>query len=110
MIGLSSNYPVYTKEYSEPKKGDTPNPVSVYGRTKLESERLIQSLTNRYFIVRTQWLYGKNGNNFVKTMINAAKSQQSHQRNRPKQRSIYDQGGSAAIWRQDHIRQLSGDF
>lgn len=48
---------------------DKPAPQTVYGKTKLAGEQLVQSLSNHYFIVRTSWLYGKSGNNFVKSML-----------------------------------------
>ena len=52
---------------------DIPEPVSVYGKTKLLGEEYIKQFCSRYFIVRTAWLYGYNGKNFVKTIIKAAK-------------------------------------
>jgi dTDP-4-dehydrorhamnose reductase len=48
---------------------DRTNPLTVYGQTKLAGEQLAASLNNRWFIVRTAWLYGKHGSNFVKTML-----------------------------------------
>jgi dTDP-4-dehydrorhamnose reductase len=48
---------------------DQPNPKTVYGKSKLAGEQLVQTLHERYFIVRTSWVYGKYGNNFVKTML-----------------------------------------
>jgi len=51
---------------------DKVNPQSVYGKSKLAGEEYVKSLTNRYFIIRTQWLYGKNGLNFVKTIMKRA--------------------------------------
>lgn len=52
---------------------DMPNPVSAYGKTKLEGERFVQQFADRYFILRTAWLYG-DGKNFVKTMLRLAKT------------------------------------
>lgn len=48
---------------------DDPNPLSVYGASKLAGERQVMSLTNRFYICRTAWLYGRHGHNFVKTML-----------------------------------------
>lgn len=54
-------------------ESDTPNPKSAYGRTKLAGEKLVIENCNKYFIIRTAWLYGK-GKNFVRTMINLSKT------------------------------------
>lgn len=51
---------------------DTPCPQSVYGSTKLAGEKAVMQATEKYYIVRTAWLYG-DGNNFVKTMLRVAK-------------------------------------
>jgi dTDP-4-dehydrorhamnose reductase len=48
---------------------DRPNPLTVYGKSKLAGEQLVQSLHDRYFIVRTAWVYGAYGANFVRTML-----------------------------------------
>lgn len=48
---------------------DSTNPISVYGKSKLEGEKFIREICPRHYILRTSWLYGKNGNNFVKTMM-----------------------------------------
>ncbi|MCM3288515.1 dTDP-4-dehydrorhamnose reductase [Paenibacillus sp. MER 180] len=52
---------------------DNTNPVTIYGKSKRAGEILTQSLCSRYYIVRTSWVYGSNGNNFVKTMIKLGK-------------------------------------
>lgn len=51
-----------------------PAPVSAYGQTKLLGEQYVQQFCRRHFIVRTAWLYGACGKNFVKTMVNLAKT------------------------------------
>jgi len=51
---------------------DAPNPQTVYGKSKFAGEQLVQTLNSRYFIVRTAWIYGKHGNNFVETMLKLA--------------------------------------
>ncbi|MBF0378879.1 MAG: dTDP-4-dehydrorhamnose reductase [Desulfamplus sp.] len=74
MVHISTDY-VFdgTKEpplsYTET---DEVNPLSVYGRTKLEGERRVAQITDNHIIVRTAWLYGINGNNFLKTMLKLA--------------------------------------
>lgn len=52
---------------------DACNPQGIYGKSKLLGEQYVQSLCSRYFIVRTAWLYGYNGKNFVKSIMGFAK-------------------------------------
>ena len=52
---------------------DAPNPVSAYGRTKLAGENFVKEFADKYFILRTAWLYG-DGKNFVKTMLSLAET------------------------------------
>lgn len=52
---------------------DMPKPINVYGKSKLLGENYVRDFCSRYFIIRTAWLYGENGSNFVKTIIKAAK-------------------------------------
>jgi dTDP-4-dehydrorhamnose reductase len=53
---------------------DAPNPLSVYGASKLQGERSIQETTEAYFIVRTSWLYSEYGKNFMKTMLSLSET------------------------------------
>ncbi|PFP30849.1 dTDP-4-dehydrorhamnose reductase [Bacillus sp. AFS073361] len=53
---------------------DKPNPVGYYGQTKYEAEKIVQSLLSEHFIVRISWVFGKNGNNFIKTMLRLAET------------------------------------
>jgi len=52
------------------------NPQTVYGKTKLQGEKLVKELNPKHYIVRTAWLYG-DGNNFVKTILNLSKTKES---------------------------------
>ena len=54
--------------------GDPTGPVNTYGRSKLAGELAVQSLLEKYFIVRISWVFGKNRNNFVKTMLRLAET------------------------------------
>lgn len=51
---------------------DQPNPTGVYGQTKLDGEKAIQSTFENYYIIRTSWVYSQFGNNFMKTMLRLA--------------------------------------
>ena len=51
------------------KEEDIPNPTGIYGQTKLDGEKAIQSILEKYFIIRTSWVYSEFGNNFMKTML-----------------------------------------
>ena len=71
LIHISTDYVFDGKKdkqyaYSEE---DIPNPMGIYGKSKLAGEDEIKKLLNNYFIIRTAWLYGVNGSNFVYTML-----------------------------------------
>ncbi len=69
LIHFSTDY-VFSGEKSEGyKEDDEPKAINVYGESKLEGEKLIMANMEKYFIVRTSWLFGKNGKNFVDTMM-----------------------------------------
>ena len=57
-------------------ESDTPAPLSVYGRTKLEGEQLIQASGCKHLIFRTSWVYGARGGNFAKTMLKLAQERE----------------------------------
>ncbi len=69
LIHISTDF-VFDGAQARPYMEDiAPNPLSVYGLTKLEGEKAIQMNLNEYFILRTAWLYSEYGQNFVKTML-----------------------------------------
>lgn len=73
LLHISTDY-VFDGEKEGPYEiWDTPNPINVYGKSKLWGENYVRSLMHRYFIVRTSWLFGKGGRNFVATILGLAK-------------------------------------
>ena len=74
MLYLSTDY-VFDGKGTEPWKPDCKafNPLNVYGQTKLEGELAVCNTLKKYFIVRIAWVFGLNGKNFIKTMINVGK-------------------------------------
>ncbi|HEM3688437.1 TPA: dTDP-4-dehydrorhamnose reductase [Streptococcus suis] len=75
MTYISTDY-VFDGQGTEPWQPDCKDykPLNVYGQTKLEGELAIGGLLEKYFIVRTAWVFGKNGKNFIKTMMNVGKN------------------------------------
>ena len=74
MLHISTDY-VFDGQGESPWIADCRDykPLSVYGQTKLESELAVSRTLEKYFIVRIAWAFGKNGGNFVKTMLNLGK-------------------------------------
>jgi dTDP-4-dehydrorhamnose reductase len=71
---ISTDY-VFDGEGKTPfKETATPNPVGYYGLTKHEGEKVVQSLLEDWYIVRISWVFGINGNNFIKTMLRLGES------------------------------------
>ena len=69
LMHLSTDY-VFDGEAAQPCKEEDPvSPLGVYGETKLAGEQAIQGNMDRYIILRTSWVFGEKGNNFVKTML-----------------------------------------
>ena len=75
MLYLSTDY-VFNGQGDRPWKPDDKNfePLNYYGETKLMGEKVISNILDKYFIVRIAWVFGLNGNNFIKTMINVGKT------------------------------------
>ena len=74
MVYISTDY-VFDGQGTEPWQPDCKDykPLNVYGETKLGGELAVSSTLSKYFIVRIAWVFGKNGNNFIKTMLNVGK-------------------------------------
>ena len=74
MVYISTDY-VFDGQGSEPWQPDCKDykPLNVYGQTKLEGELAVANTLEKYFVVRIAWVFGLNGNNFIKTMLNVGK-------------------------------------
>ena len=75
MLYLSTDY-VFDGQGTKPWKPDCKDykPLNVYGQTKLEGELAVSETLEKYFIVRIAWVFGLNGKNFIKTMLNVGKT------------------------------------
>ena len=75
MIYISTDY-VFNGQGTEPWRADCREyaPLNYYGQTKLEGELAVSEILDKYFIVRIAWVFGLNGKNFIKTMINVGKT------------------------------------
>ena len=88
MVYTSTDY-VFNGQGEEPWQPDSKDyqPLNVYGQSKLDGELAVSETLDKYFIVRIAWVFGKNGNNFIKTMLKVGK-------NHDKLRVVNDQIGT----------------
>ena len=88
MIYISTDY-VFDGQGEDPWQPDDKNyaPLNVYGQSKLDGELAVCSILEKYFIIRIAWVFGLNGKNFIKTMINVGKTH-------PEVRVVDDQIGT----------------
>ena len=88
MVYISKDY-VFNGQGEEPWQPDCKDyqPLNVYGQSKLDGELAVSETLDKYFIVRIAWVFGKNGNNFIKTMLKVGK-------NHDKLRVVNDQIGT----------------
>ena len=75
MIYISTDY-VFNGQGTEPWRPDCKDyaPQNVYGQSKLDGELAVANTLDKYFIVRIAWVFGTNGKNFIKTMVNVGKT------------------------------------
>jgi dTDP-4-dehydrorhamnose reductase len=77
VVYLSTDY-IFDGKKGEPYvEDDPPNPLNVYGQSKLQGERYVQELVENRLIIRTQWLYGKYGKNFVASILLKAREKKT---------------------------------
>ncbi len=72
LVYISTDYVFDGEKDGAYQASDKTNPINYYGYTKCEGEKIVKSLLQKYFIVRISWVFGQNGNNFVKTMLRLA--------------------------------------
>jgi len=77
LIHISTDYVFDGRATSPYSETDTLNPTGIYGKTKAEGEEKIRSVLDNHIIIRTAWLYGKHGQNFVYTMLRLMKEKES---------------------------------
>lgn len=87
LVHISTDYVFNGKNNRPWVEDDEIDPINVYGKSKLEGEEAILEILEKYFIVRTAWLYGVNGRNFPKTMLELAE-------NHSEITVVYDEVGS----------------
>ena len=73
LIHISTDYVFDGRTITSYTENDTPNPINVYGASKFEGEKAVQSILSKYFIIRTSWLYSQTGKNFYTTILRKAK-------------------------------------
>jgi dTDP-4-dehydrorhamnose reductase len=74
-VHYSTDY-VFDGTSSKPyREDDTPNPLNAYGQSKLAGEKTIEAIGGKYLILRTSWIFGKRGKNFMQTMLNSQKEE-----------------------------------
>jgi len=73
MVYISTDYVFPGTGEAAYEIDDPKGPLSVYGKTKLAGEEAVREILDKYFIVRIAWVFGKNGNNFIKTMLRLSK-------------------------------------
>ncbi len=101
LVHLSTDYVFDGSKGTPYCEDDLPNPLGIYGRSKLQGEIYLRQILSHYLLIRTQWLYGKKGKNFVETIINQAQDKKEL-------RVVNDQWGSPTFTRDlsQAIREL----
>ncbi|MFD2563551.1 dTDP-4-dehydrorhamnose reductase [Aquimarina rubra] len=75
LIHISTDYVFDGKKEVPYTEENVPNPINEYGKSKLKGELYIQSITDKYFIIRTSWLYSQYGKNFYKTILDKSNTE-----------------------------------
>ena len=76
LVHISTDYVFDGSKRTPYTEGDRPNPLGVYGNSKLHAEKFVELISGKYYILRTSWLYGRTGSNFVTKMISLGKQKE----------------------------------
>ncbi len=87
LVHFSTDYVFDGRKQGAYREDDPIDPINIYGRTKAEGEQAVRAANDKHVILRTSWVYGEFGNNFLKTMVRLAKTQ-------PELRIVADQTGN----------------
>ena len=74
MIYISTDYVFDGTKDGEYTENDETNPINIYGESKLAGEKYVQEILDKYYIVRTSWVFNINGKNFIETMLRLSKT------------------------------------
>ena len=74
ILHISTDYVFDGQREGKYKETDATDPQGVYGKTKLEGEQAVAKANDKFIVLRTAWVFGEHGNNFVKTMLRLAKT------------------------------------
>jgi dTDP-4-dehydrorhamnose reductase len=77
VVHFSTDYVFNGKKGSPYLEDDLCDPINVYGWSKLAGEQYLQQYSNNFLLIRSSWLYGRNGKNFVKTIIEKARTEKN---------------------------------
>ena len=77
LVQISTDYVFKGNKNTPLVEDDELGPISIYGKSKLRGEENVEDILDKYFIIRTAWLYGKNGPNFIEKMLELAKTHNS---------------------------------
>ncbi|MFE5320245.1 dTDP-4-dehydrorhamnose reductase [Paenibacillus sp. NPDC056579] len=76
LVHISTDYVFDGSKRTPYTESDRPNPINIYGNSKLHAEKFVELACERYFILRTSWLYGRTGSNFVTKVASLARQKE----------------------------------
>ncbi|MEW5796626.1 MAG: dTDP-4-dehydrorhamnose reductase [Candidatus Zixiibacteriota bacterium] len=105
MIYYSTDYVFDGRKATAYVESDPPHPATVYGRSKLEGENAVRETVREWAVLRIAWVYGRQGKNFVKTMIRLGQQQLAVDVDERKSLTVVDDQYGNPTWTVDIVRQ-----